>query len=256
MSVIKYVDRAHIWDTGSTDGTIEIIENIMKLNENIDFKKLSVNKFDEAKIRDEMLQKDDCDWVIIVDADEVWWDDSIKQVVDTINSSGDNIESIVVPTYNLVGDIFHYQEKKAGRYNLASKVGHYALRAFNRHIPGLTTKGKHGIFGWFDAEGKRIEKRNQSKMIFVEAPYLHATHLRRSDKNQDVYKRSKKLKYEIGDEFPKDFYFPEVFFKDRPKIVTSVWNTPDLKYKFRAFIETPLRKIYRRTLLRFQKHGY
>lgn len=259
MSVINYVDRVRIWDTGSTDGTLEIIEHVAKLNKDIYFKKSDENKFDEAAIRSEMLQNDNSDWIVIVDGDEIWWDDSIKKVVDTINSSGDNIESIVVPTYNMVGDVFHYQEKQAGRYNLAGRVGHYGLRAFSKRIPGLTTKGEHGIFGWFDAEGKRIEERDPSKIVFVDAPYLHVTHLQRSNKkfgDNEVYKRSRKLKYEIGNEFPKDFYYPEVFFRSRPKIVPSVWNSHGPAFKFRAFFETPVRKIYRRTLLRFKKHGY
>ncbi len=256
MSVIQHVDDIYIWDTGSTDGTIEIIDHIIKQKKNIHFKKLGENNFDEAAIRSEMLQSDNSDWIIIVDGDEIWWGDSIKQVVETIKSKGENIESIVVPTYNLVGDIFHYQEKEAGRYNLAGKVGHYALRAFNRHIPGLTTKGEHGVFGWFDAEGKRVEERDPSKMVFVDAPYLHASHLRRSDKNKDVYKRSKKLKYEIGESFPKDFYYPEVFFRDRPMIVPCIWEPMDFSFKSKAFFVTPVRKIYRRTLMKNKEHGY
>jgi len=71
-----------------------------------------------------------------------------------------------------------------------------------------------------------------------------------------VYKRAKKLKYELGSALPPDFYYPEVFFRDRSKIVPSIWQPMDFKFKLRAFFETPLRKIYRRTLLKYKKHGY
>ncbi|QQG41119.1 MAG: glycosyltransferase [Candidatus Woesebacteria bacterium] len=259
MSVLHHVDDVYVWDTGSTDDTTKIIEQIMKSNKGIHYKKMVGNSFDEEKLRGEMLSNDSSDWIITVDGDEIWWEDSIKKVVDTIRYRGEDVESIVVPTYNLVGDMFHYQEKEAGRYNLAGRVGHYNLRAFNRRIPGLIAKGEHGVFGWFDSGGKRIEERDPTKIVFVDAPYLHVTHLQRSGKkfgDNEVYKRSRKLKYEIGDEFPKDFYYPEVFFRDRPKIVPSVWNTPDLKFKFRSVLETPVRKIHRRTFLRFQKYGY
>jgi hypothetical protein len=68
--------------------------------------------------------------------------------------------------------------------------------------------------------------------------------------------RSKKNKHEIGIPVPLDFYYPEVFFRPRPKIVPSVWETPSFNFKLKAFVETPLRKIYRRTLLKNKEHGY
>ena len=88
---------------------------------------------------------------------------------------------------------------------------------------------------------------------------MHFTNVMRSKtrkKDMLVPKRQKKFKYEIGISFPKDFFYPEVFFRYRPKIVQSVWGTPRLSFKLRAFIETPLRKIYRRTLLNNKKYGY
>jgi len=78
--------------------------------------------------------------------------------------------------------------------------------------------------------------------LFLEEKYLHASFLTRSSKDL------KKIKYEIGEIFPKDFYYPEVFFKPRPDIVPSPWKSMDLKYKFRAFIETPFKKLKRRLI--------
>jgi glycosyltransferase involved in cell wall biosynthesis len=281
MSVIKYIDRIRIWDTGSTDGTLEIIEEITKTPEAkqkdfIDVRKLGENDFNEENLREMMLLSEDINdkftaarevmleetkapWFITVDADEVWWDDSIRRVCETIRKEGENFESIVVPTLNAIEDVFHYQEKEAGRYHLAGRVGHYNLRAINRRIPGLKAKGGHGTFGWIDEKGTFIEKRNQEKICFLNAPYLHATHLRRAgtiEKEAEVFKRKKKLKYELGISFPNDFYYPEVFFRSRPEIVPSPWKTPNLGYKIRAFIETPFKKIRRRTILPYLKHGY
>src|SRR5947199_252014 len=95
MSVLHWVDDIHIWDTGSTDGTLEIIQEIVKIKNDIDFKKLNIENFDEEKLRMEMLTKDDSDWIIIVDADEIWWEDSIKKVIETIRKEGESLESIV-----------------------------------------------------------------------------------------------------------------------------------------------------------------
>ncbi|KKR11163.1 MAG: Glycosyl transferase family 2 [Candidatus Woesebacteria bacterium GW2011_GWA1_39_21b] len=48
MSVINYVDKILIWDTGSTDNTVSIIREIKKkYPEKIDFKK--VGKVDAQK---------------------------------------------------------------------------------------------------------------------------------------------------------------------------------------------------------------
>ncbi len=289
MSVIKYVDRVRLWDTGSTDNTLEIIDEVAKPpeakgKEIFQIKKLNLEKFNEAELRSQMLIEDTetiskkmketlafslarqkmleattADWFIVLDGDEIWWEDSIKEMVTAIKEHHQKYDCIVVPTVNVVGDMFHYQEKPAGRYHLAGRVGHYNLRAVNRKVPGLHAKGEHGVFGWADENGVMIENRDPKRILFLDAPYLHTTHLRRAGvakDEQNVLKRKKKKKFEIGISFSKDYYYPEVFFRPRPEMVPSVWGVPSLSYKVRAFFETPLRKIHRRTFLKYQKHGY
>lgn len=270
MSVINHVDRVRIWDTGSTDGTKEIIKEIMKIpsiSKKIFYEEHNIVNFDEEKmrqlmldkeeintftsVRQEMLNKTSADWFIVVDGDEIWWDDSIKKVTDFIRKFGNEYESIVIPTVNLVGDIYHYQEKQAGRYHLAGRVGHYNLRAINKNIPGLKSLGEHGIWGWADSENKMIQDRDQNKIKYIDAPYLHATHLERAANRKadfNVFKRSFKLKHEIGNKFPLDYYYPEVLFRKRPEIVASPWIKMTTKFYIRSIFETPLRKIKRRVL--------
>jgi len=262
MSIYSYVDKINIWDTGSTDNTRLIIKEVLNLPEShgkVSYEDTHLEKFDEKFARGKMLKESTADWIFIVDADEIWWDDSVKLIRKTIEENSDQIESIIVPTFNMVGDMFHYQEQMAGRYNLAGRTGHYGLRLFSNKIPGLHTEGDHGVFGWVDDKGQRIENRDPKKIKYIDAPYIHTTHLLRSDKiesDENVYKRNRKFKYENGIKVPLDFYYPEVFFKSRPKIVPSVWKTPSLNFKLRAFIETPIRKVYRRTLMKNKKHGY
>lgn len=254
MSVIDYVDCVKIWDTGSTDNTLRIIEEIKKRKEakgKVVVKKITTTDFYEGKIRQQMLTEEESDWILALDGDEVWWEDSIKKVVKTIKDEGENLDSIVVPTVNLVGDIFHYQEEKAGKYHFLGKVGHYSLRALNRKIPGLKSVGSHGTWGWIDDRGRMIQERSPSKIRLIKSPYLHLTHLQRSPRKESersVYKRIGKFKYELGIPFPKDFYYPEVFFRPRPSCVSSPWETMNLSFKFRAFFETPLRKLNRRIM--------
>jgi len=252
-SVIDHVDKLLLWDMESDDRTPEIIKEIKRLYPNkIDSRTVSkVTSEGFAKVRQEMLDATSSDWFLIVDGDEVWWDDSIKKVSQKISESGNNIESIVVPSINLVGDIYHYQESIAGRYSLAGRTGHFALRGVKRKIQGLSSKNPHGTWGWTDGEGKMIQDRDKTKILFIDAPYLHATHLLRSanrELDKNVIKREKKLKYEIGNNFPKDYYYPEVFFRERPMFVPSPWVKMDNNFLLRSVIETPFRRIKRRII--------
>jgi len=147
-SVINHVDKLLLWDTGSTDGSLEIEKELVKkYSDKITYRKRDLASAEDfTKVRQEMLNETKSDWFLMLDGDEIWWEESIKTFVRTINESAD-LESIVVPTLNLVGDIFHYQDKSAGNYHLAGRVGHYNLRGINRLIPGLHSQGVHGVWG-------------------------------------------------------------------------------------------------------------
>lgn len=258
-SVIDHVDKILLWDSGSTDRSLEIEKELeKKYPGKIELKERKITTPEEfTKVRQEMLDATTSDWFLVIDGDEIWYEDSIKKVIETINSEGDNIESIIVPTINLVGDIFHRQEESAGRYKFGNRVGHYNLRAVNRNISGLHSKGAHGVWGWVDNDNKMIQDRNPEKIKFVDAPYLHTTFLGRGGtKKEDgrVIKRSGKLKHELGKNLSPDFYYPEVFFRSRPEMVASPWKEMDPKFKFISYLETPFRKLKRR--LWWGKAGY
>ena len=133
MSVYKHVDKIRIWDMGSTDNTRAVIGKIVKIPESMGkvfYEDALMGNFDEDLARqnmldktlpppvsevyndksffpwtrEEMLDKTYEDWFIVVDADEIWWEESIKKVVDLIQEKGDELESIVVPAILPVGD--------------------------------------------------------------------------------------------------------------------------------------------------------
>jgi len=250
VSVIEFVDEIFIWDTGSSDKTLHIIKELVKeYPKKINFKEVgNVDKREYSAIRQQMLDETKPGWVFILDGDEIYFQSSIQRIVSEINSNKNKYESMVVPTINLVGDMFHYQESVAGKYKFGNKTGHYALRFINTSIPGLHVYEEYGKEGFADINNRPIQDRDENKIAYLDAPYLHATHLLRSSKDDDVMQRSAKRKYELGIEFMKDFYYPEVFFKSRPQIVPNVWKNMDFNFKLRAFIETPLRKLKRRFL--------
>lgn len=252
MSVIDYVDKMLIWDTGSSDNTLEILKIIeKKFPRKVEVHELGDVSIDEfTQVRQSMLETTKSDWVFILDADEVWWDESIKRIIDTINAHGHSLESIITRYINLVGDIYHYQEEKAGKYSIDEHKGHVTIRAMNMSIPGLKVDKPHGQQGFFDKDGILVQYRDYEKRLYIpEVGYMHFTHLPRSgsmEGSAKVPKRLMKLKHEIGLEFPKDFFYPEVFFRDRPDIVDSVWSKMDSRFYFSSLVQTPLRQIKRR----------
>src|SRR5258708_1237364 len=248
MSVIEHIDSVMIWDTGSTDKTLEIIKEIIRrYPKKVSFKEIGeVDENQYSKIRQAMFDETKSDWFFILDGDEIWWESSIKKIINKINLNKNNIESIVVPTINLIGDMYHYQEKKAGKYNFGNKKGHYALRFINKNIPGLHVNSPYGKEGYFDDKNQPIQNRSENKILFMDAPYIHTTHLVRSSEDHSVMQRIKKIKNEIGIKFTKDFYYPEVFFKEKPSIIPNIWNKMNFKFWLQAFFETPIRKIKRR----------
>lgn len=255
-SVIDSVDKVLLWDAGSTDGSWEIAKKLKSKYKD----KIDINRYGDTtpetfpKARQAMLDATDADWFIVVDGDEIWWDESIKKLTSEIKNIDSKTESIVVRNINLVGDIFHHFDEGANKYTFGNLKGSYALRAIKRNINGLCSSGRHGIWGWSDGE-KQIQERNTYK--FVDVSYLHTTFLPRGeDRSFDVLvpKRAKKLKYEIGIEFPVDYYYPESLFKERPDFIPSPWRKMSTKYLLRALVETPLKRLKRK--FKYEKVGY
>jgi glycosyltransferase involved in cell wall biosynthesis len=259
MSVINYVDKILLWDTGSTDSTFQILQQIKKqYPDKVELEQVGdVNPEEYTGIRQKMLEKTKGDWVFIVDGDEVWWDDTIKKLITTV-SENKVIESLVTRYYNLIGDIYHRQEEAAGMYKIDGEKGHLTIRAMSMSVPGLHLERPHGTQGFFDDDGVLIQERDVSKRVHIkEHGYLHFTNLPRSSSRTEdlkVPKRGQKLKHEIGIPLPLDFYYPEVFFRPRPDIVPSPWVKMSDTYKHKALVQTPLRKVKRR--LFYGKVGY
>jgi len=249
-----------IWDTGSSDNTLKIIEKLKKnYPKKISFKQVGEVKIDEfTKIRQQMLEHTQEDWVLVVDGDEVWWDEKIQQTANLMRTQ--NCESIVSGYTNLVGDMYHTQPNSASKYEIDGVKGPITIRAMNREkIEGLNAKMPHGKQGYFDQKGILVQDRAFGGRIHVKGTsYLHMTHLIRSESllsDRLVPKRSKKYKAELGVELPLDFYYPEAFFKSSPEIVKSVWKIRSVKNMLLSTVQTPMRSL-KRSLPLPSKSGY
>lgn len=249
-SVVNFVDKILLWDTASTDNSWKLAQLLKEKYPN----KIDLRQYDNVtvqnfyKARQQMLDETESGWFLVVDADEIWWENSVGKIVDFIRSNNEpKIESIVVPTVNAVGDLYHKQPDEAGNYEFGGLRGNYSLRAVKTSLPGLHCSGDYGVEGWIDEDGKPIQKRETYK--FFNAPYIHTTFLPRSKDRSgdlDVIKRSHKLKYEIGEKLAKDYYYPESFFYTKPDLVSSPWQVMTNSYKTRAFLQSPFKKLKRR----------
>lgn len=254
MSVIDHVDKVMIWDTGSTDNTHKIMKEIKnRYPEKVDLSyKNAVDPMEFTLTRKEMLDLTKEDWIILVDADEVWWEDQITALTDFIHNNGRKYETIVSRYTNLVGDIYHSQEEIASRYTIDGIRGNLTIRAMNKDIPGLTIDRPHGTQSFFDKDGIPIQERNiQNRYHDNGVSYLHFTHLMRSSSliaNSEVPKRSFKHKSELGLSLSSTYYYPEVFFRPKPNCVKSPWVARSRKYELKSYPLTILRKMKRRFL--------
>ena len=241
-SVVNFLDKILVWDTGSRDDTVDIIKFVKKkYPQKIEFREIGeVDPVGLTKARQKMLDQTDSDWFVIVDGDEVWWKKSLSKTINTINQKGDYLYALVHPVINLIGDIYHFQEEAAGKYEILGRKGHLNIRAINRKIPGLHIKNTYPLEGYYDKEEKLIQEVGE-KLVFINSHLLHFTHLNRSSKGS-----SRKIKYELGIPFPKNFVYPEALHLDFPNIVSSPWIKRSIKYITRATIETPFKKIKRK----------
>lgn len=235
-SVINCVDEIFVWDMGSTDKTVEIIQSIK--DKKVKFRQIN-GKVEVA--RQDMLRETTADWIFILDGDEIWSDSAISNLQNSIYTAPTDIEAIVSPNYMLVGDMYHYQESKAGRYKIGDRMGNLNIRAI-RNTPGLHVDGEYPNEAFVTMDENKVQDLPSEKILFADEHYLHASFLKRTSMSESKYK------YELGLEFSKDYYYPEVFFRDRPNIVPLPWTTTSLEYKIRAVVETPLKKLKRRLI--------
>lgn len=251
-SVINHLDKLLIWDTGSTDNTVKIINQLKKEYPNkIVFKEIgSVDAKGLTSARQKMLKETKSDWLLIIDGDEVWWDRSIKDHIDIINKEGGVLYAFVTPVINLVGDIYHFQDGNVGEYRILGKKGHFNIRAINRKIPGLHIKNDYPLEGFYDKDNELIQSFGTQKLALMQDdPILHFTYLQHSshvNKVKSAVKRNNTIKYELGNLFPKNFKYPEAFYLEYPIFVFSPWTKMSKQFYYRSLFETPLRKIKRK----------
>lgn len=238
-SVVEYVFRIIIYDTGSKDDTVKIIKSINS-HKILLIQKPEVNPKELVQLRNEQINKTRTDWFMLLDGDEVWTKNNITELVTVTKQNIKQKIAVVVPMMVPVGDLFHYQPENAGNYEFKKKRGHYNLRAY-RKIKSYKWLGTYPLEAYVNDKGIMVQNED-NKLLYLSHPYWHLTHLKRS-----AMDNHNKLKFELG--IKKKLILPEVFFLTRPSIVPSPWISYKPTELMLAMLETPFRKIKRRILL-------
>jgi len=247
-SILPYIDRLLITDTGSTDKTLQIISTIR--SEKIEIEQIkSDNIIEIESMRQQQLAKTRTDWIWIVDGDEIYPGSLGEEITGIIKSKGSDLEGIVVQRFDLLGDIYHYQPDEAGIYDLFGRKGHFALRLINKNnIKGLHIEGNYPYEGYYDKYSTELINHNPEKYVFTDGKLWHAMYLQRSTlgKNLSNTLHRNKYKIETGLHIPDTSLLPEVFLKFNPSSTKAITQNRGIIYEMTANIITPLKKIKRK----------
>jgi hypothetical protein len=248
ISVIDFASKIFVTDTGSTDKTEEIISLINSPKIFFERKKIETSS-DISKIRQEHILKTETEWFWVVDGDEVYSKELCLEVKNIIDNISNNTKGIIVGRYDLMGDIYHYQDESVGTYNLFGKAGHNVLRLINKNkIKDLHVEGNYPYEGYYDSEGIEIINHDSKDFIFTKGKMFHAMYLRRSTigaRLLGTFHRNK-WKIESGHKIEKGVTIPEVFYSERPGIVPEVISKRPYWYETAAVIITPVKHLKRR----------
>ncbi|MBI5358404.1 glycosyltransferase [Candidatus Amesbacteria bacterium] len=239
MSVLDYVDEIMVWDTGSIDKTVEIIKSID--NPKIKFRqRLVSNAQDLTSARQVMLSATKADWLMILDGDEIWPE---KALVESISKLDNSLNFLVNKFWNLAGDVYHYQPDNAGKYRIGKHTGHLTIRFINLNkYKNLKYMSDYPLEGLTNNNKTLIQNDINSNYNFVTAPYLHATHLERSNLawNSNTHRNIQKI--ELGDKIPDNFEYPKCLYIPGPN---NPWEKRSWSFVLNAMWQTPLREIKR-----------
>jgi len=252
-SILDIADRVLVYDTGSSDRTVDIIKTI-KSKKIIFEEKGEVDAKGLAQLRKEQLSRTKTEWFLILDGDEVWLKQTKKELVGKIKNVDKSKWGVVVRAWNLVGDVYHYHPESVHYhwpYAPKDYKGWANLRVFRKSIPGLHIKGKYPLEAYCDKNGIPIQNYGGKRLLFLKNRYFHTTYLTRSDTramDRHVLNRLKKSKMELGLSFSKNFKYPEVFNKKTPNIIPSPWEKRSNFEFLISLVQTPVKETRRKIL--------
>lgn len=231
QSVLPYVEKILVYDTGSTDRTVQIISSIKSKKINLT-RKGAVSAEKLVELRNEQIEETSTPWFLILDGDEVWSGTAMTELQQVLAKT--QKYAVVLKVLLPVGDLTRFQPESAGRYRLLGRRGHYNIRAYKK-VPGYRWKGVYPNEAYVDSRNTPIQN-NDNLLHLLKNPYWHMRLLKRSEK--------RKGKIEWGQ--TKKRKLPSVFLMDRPDVVPSPHFTMSYAHRIRAIVWTPLLRLKRK----------
>ncbi len=217
-SVVDFVDKIIVFDTGSTDKTVRIVQELaVEYPHKILFEeKGECDKQRHTQLRQEMLDRTTTDWFMVLDGDEVWTKRGMEEVSEVI-ANNNSIECLVAPFYLCVGDIYHRYYKRSN-FRILNRVGSFSPRIIQK-TQDIHWSGAYGNDTLLFGDGSIIN--NLENTLFLKHKYWHLTNLPRSsfdhtdfssNGNRSEKRRithfliGRKIKDKIPEVFGDDFY--------------------------------------------------
>lgn len=224
QSVLPHVDKILVWDTGSTDKTVEIIRSIN--SPKIEFaERGQVDEAGHTALRNEMIAKTTTDWFMILDGDEVWPEGQLKGVLQELPLLPSQKNCVLSKFVLCVGDIYHYSTW--GQYKTPWGLkGHYTARFF-RKTKGIQWCGVYDRDSLLYNDGSEVVTCENT--LTSENHFFHCGVLPRSLRDSEVIvgHRRPVTTYALGVlghgcKLPYSTSVPEVFLVDPLAMVRKV----------------------------------
>ncbi len=250
-SIRNIAQEILIYDTGSTDKTVEIIKTFR--DKKIKFEeKGSVDSKGLVSLRRQQLKRTKTEWFLILDGDEIWSESAKKELVQKLKTANSEDWGVVIRAWNFIGDVYHLHPESAlyhWPYAPKDYIGWANLRIIKTSTPGLNITGNYPLEAYCDSEFTPIQNYGLKHLIFLNNRYYHTTYLVRSTNrkaDKTVLNRLYKNKQELGTSVGKNFIYPQAFFKKAPSIVDNPWRKRSALELAASIVQTPIKETRRR----------
>ena len=107
LSIIESATEILVYDTGSTDKTIKLIQSIN--SPKIKFKQFNaINRKGLVVLRNQQIKETKSDWFLILDGDEIWPEANLIQLIKAMQKARPSTLALVNRTRNCIGDLNHF----------------------------------------------------------------------------------------------------------------------------------------------------
>ena len=183
LSIIDVVDKVLVFDTGSIDGTVAVIKDLQgRYPEKIVFEEKGLcDKKRHTDLRQEMVDRTETQWFMILDGDEVWSDAGKDELLGVIKNTG--VECIMTPFYLCVGDVYHKYYKK-GEIEMLGIKDFFYPRVIKK-VRGVHWQGDYNEDFLVSDNGEVFFNKNNS--FILSSRFWHLSLLTRSSRDDGDY---------------------------------------------------------------------